>query len=115
VIIGRDAILKPILRKRELPVPEWGGAVIVRELSLAEAAELGRLRMDVRDDQMKAAALTVKFGWIDERGNQVMHPDDDIALLMQQSIAVLTRIATAIADLSGMVASPDLLETAEKN
>lgn len=115
MILGRDAILKPILRKREIAVPEWGGQVIVRELSLAEAADLSKLRMDVRDDQMKAAALTVKFGWIDAEGNQVMQPDDDISLLMQQSIAVLTRIATTIADLSGMTASVDLLDETEKN
>lgn len=115
MILGRDVLLKPILRQREVPVPEWGGTAIVRELSLGEASELGRLDVTNRDDQMRAAAMTVKFGWIDDSGNQVMHSDDGIELLMQQSVGVLTRIATAIADLSGMNSSVDPLDDAEKN
>ena len=115
MILGRDVLITPILRRREIAVPEWGGTVVVRELSLTEATELSRLDVTNRDDQMKAAALTVKFGWIDDRGVQVMHPDDELGLLMQQSVGVLTRIATAIADLSGMTSSVDLLDDAEKN
>jgi hypothetical protein len=108
-------LVTPILRHRLVSVPEWGGEALVRELTLAEAAQIGGLDVRKRADQMQAAALTIRYGWINEDGSHVA-TDDDMPKIMQQSIALIVRLATAIADMSGLDAPPaELVEEAEKN
>lgn len=115
MLVGRDVLYTPILRQRRVAVPEWGGEALVRELTLAEAAQIGGLDVRKRDDQMQAAALTIRYGWINEDGSNVV-TDADLPKVMQQSIALVVRLATAIADLSGLDAPPaELAEEAEKN
>lgn len=104
--LSRDDILSAAIKTDEVDVPEWGGKVLVRELTSHEATELGFGmvtdeggidRSKVPDMMAKAVVLAV----VDENGDRLFS-EDDIELLRQKSFGPIQRIAKTIFDLSTM-------------
>jgi hypothetical protein len=116
--LGRDAILKATaLKTEDVPVPEWGGSVLVRELNGRErdeweaslAVQRGRQMVpDVANMRAKLVARTV----IGEDGEPVFS-QRDVAALGELSGAALDRVFEAAAKLSAL--NPDSLEEMAKN
>lgn len=113
--LTRDAILTPThrgLKQETVSMPEWGGEVIVRELTSSEA--------DVFEVSMRAApaangsgnliddnkrfelfrAKIIVLSVIDEDGNRVF-TDDDVKTLGEMPRSVLDRVASVALRLSG--------------
>lgn len=116
--LSRDDILSAQdFRTDEVEVPEWGGTVLVRELSAMEAENIGFSMADKQGniDLSKAKGLavrTVALGVIDEDYRKVFTRKDVEALGKHSRIAI-NRIATRIMQLSGMSPEPDKDEDAE--
>lgn len=108
--IGRDVLARDVLKRTTILVPEWGGEIIVRELTGREAGPIGRLAMEIskRQDDLEPdkitrwEALTVQSGWINEDGSRVLNGEDVEVLLDTQPYDVIQRIAKEIRQLSGM-------------
>jgi hypothetical protein len=96
---------------REVPVPEWGGAVMVKTLSGAErdAWEASRgLGGDGPRDLVNVRASLCVRAIVDEDGNRLF-ADDEIAVLGEKSAAALDRVYAVAADLS-KVSEDDIAE-----
>jgi len=111
--LGRDAILKAaVLRTEDVPVPEWGGSVLVRELRGRErdeweaslATQRGRQMVpDVANMRAKLAARVIV--------NEDLEPvftQADVAALGELSAAALDRVFEVASRLSGL--QPDAVE-----
>jgi hypothetical protein len=86
-------------RRDILDVPEWGGKVIIRELSAGEILEIARIQMQGDSAQGVLAAMLIG-GWIDADGNNLFTWDDEEALAALPA-GIVTRIANAVSELSG--------------
>ena len=105
--LGRDAILAAkSLRTEEVKVPEWGGTVLVRELSGRERdeweASLAVMRgktmvPDVANIRAKLAARTI----VGDDGEPVF-TQQDVAALGELSAAALDRVFDVASRLSGL-------------
>jgi hypothetical protein len=117
--LSRTAILsKTELATEVVDVPEWGGQVVVRELTGAErdaweGAFLDPETRDVKTDYMvNARARLVALAVVDEDGERVFH-DEDVEKIGKLSGAALDRIFSVASRMSGLSRS-DLAEL-EKN
>ena len=109
--IGREILTRTALRRREVDIPEWGGAVLVRELSIREVEEcraLAAKAIDTNRNQIKDSVFLSRFrrrviqiGWIDEEGQPILDADNESAI-DDLSNEALDRIFDAITELSGM-------------
>lgn len=96
-ILNRDAILGARdLPTKEVPVPEWGGSVYVRPLSVAEAEHLMTLG-EGKSYQVTLAAQTI----CDADGNRVF-TNEDVEALMKKSAMAITRIVVAVQAISAL-------------
>lgn len=96
------------LKTEEVDVPEWGGKVLVRELTADKAMELGR---QVKQDDRQAMIRWVIAGAV---SSDTLEPlfqdtDEDRLLLGGMSAAAILRIGNKAIELSG------LADDAEKN
>lgn len=105
VILTRAAILNgPQLRREMVEVPEWGGAIYVRELTGAERAQMELENRDAQHQQANFPHLRAKMvTWcaIDEAGNRIFDPKD-VKSLADGSAAALDRVVAVIRSLSGL-------------
>jgi hypothetical protein len=116
-MLNRDDILKAQDLKTEIvPVPEWGGDVIVRGMTGAERDKFeasivqtkGKDRtLNMTNIRAKLAGLTV----CDEQGKRLF-TEADIVQLAGKSAAVLQRIFMVAQKLSG-IGEQDVKELAE--
>lgn len=107
LILTRDAILEAQDRKTEtVEVPEWGGAVVVSEMSgtdrdAYEAAlfvdRAGKREVDMANVRARLAALCI----VDEAGNRLF-TDADVMVLGRKSATALDRVASVAQRLNGM-------------
>lgn len=115
--LGREALAKPILKRQTIDIPEWGGAILIRELTVRERAELGDDADALASGQraqtvVRAMARLVRMAWIGDDGMPVMTEDDEAALL-EQPLSVIEPLTNAIIALSGL--GSNALEDAKKN
>lgn len=122
-VLGIDALRGTIgTRRRELvDVPEWGGEVLLQEVSGGQRAELMEGMIDLYQlfvgnetgmpnsgaDFRKAleyAARVVQMTWINEAGAAVVAPDQ-VDLLLQQNPFVIFDLAKRALTLSQMAPS----------
>ena len=116
--LSRDAILAAkSLRTEEVDVPEWGGTVLVRELSGRErdeweaslAVQRGKTMVpDVANIRAKLAARTI----VGDDGEPVF-TQQDVAALGELSAAALDRVFDVASRLSGL--NPEDVEAMTKN
>jgi hypothetical protein len=126
--LNRDAILKADdLKREEVEVPEWGGKVLVRELTGLERqefdgnlysisqkikpskrkggkAEPSDIDIDFHSHQVRVrlCAMTI----IDSHGNR-MFDDEDVSTLGRKSAKALQRVYDVAARLSGISAEEE--------
>lgn len=94
-------------------IPDWGGSVRVKALSVAEVE--GLLKQRDRNGNLKEDGLAARIavaGTIDETGKPFF-TETDVMLLGRQNHRVLRTITDKIKELSGM--SEQAVEDAEKN
>ena len=116
--LTRDAILAAAaLKTEDVPVPEWGGSVLVRELRGRErdeweaslAVQRGRQMVpDVANMRAKLVARCV----VDAEGEPVFS-QQDVNALGELSAAALDRVFEVASRLSAL--NPDSLEEKAKN
>ncbi|MCP4897614.1 MAG: hypothetical protein GY906_11635 [bacterium] len=108
-ILGRDEILatRGTLKSERVSVPEWGGDVIVRELTGAERDAWEASIVDVNTGSFteeKAANTRAKLvarTVVDEAGNRLF-TEEDIERLGGLSASGLSRVFNVAASLSGL-------------
>ena len=117
--LSRDDILQTQgIRTDEVEVPEWGGKVLVRELSATEVTQIGFAMADEKDTKVKVDLAKLGeyiphiLAWciVDENLDSVFDLDS-IRRLASKSIAPVQRIIAKIMDLSNL--SPDEEEEGE--
>jgi len=97
-LLNREAILAARdLPTKEVSVPEWGGSVFVRPLSISEAERL--MKLDPKKDsyQVAVAAMAV----CDKDGNS-MFTEEDMAALATKSSTAIMRIGVAVQEISAL-------------
>ena len=95
-VLSAGEIATALDRTEEVfPVPEWGGAVKLRPLSLAQRDELTKLStIDGQSDGQKIIRLLVLYG--------VSEPPLTDEILKEKAYAVVDRIARRIMELNGL-------------
>ena len=107
-------------KTEEVEVPEWGGVVLVRELSALDFDAVGfpMVKEDGTINAKGARGMGVKIASlsiIDEEGNRLF-TSKDVRALGKRAIEPIRRITAIVMDLSGMVAEEEPDEDdAEKN
>ncbi len=98
------------LPREEVPVPEWGGSVVVQGISVAEGMALLRQMQDAKGeiDPEKAALLAFAYGVVEPQISR-----DDLEWLKQKSLGAVTRVTQAFMRLSGL--DQAALKEAQKN
>lgn len=102
-ILTKEAILNSSDLKREtVDVPEWGGEVLVRELTSAERDqfEIFILERKKQDDYRGVRAKLLSLTVVNEAGERLFS-DDDIEALAQKSASAVDRIFSVAQRLSG--------------
>jgi len=118
-VLTRDQIMAAEDMQTEIvPVPEWGGEVIVkaltgRERDAFEASIAGersgkRVKLDLENLRARFVAACV----VDEKGQPLFYPSD-VKLLGEKSAAALQRVFAVGQRLSGL--SDDDVEELAKN
>ena len=114
-MLTKAAILAARLKTKALAVPEWGGEVLVRELTAGERATFEEAAGNavksgspIRDIRERLALLAC----VDVAGESLF-VEADFPALQKASGAALSRVAELAMELSGMTVEAD--EVAEKN
>lgn len=107
-LLSKNDILSADDRKTKLvPVPEWGGDVLVRTLSGRERDEFeastvktnkGKQEQNFDNFRARFVALCV----VDEQGNRLFATRQEVAMLGNKSVAALQRVFNAAQELNGM-------------
>jgi hypothetical protein len=102
------------LQRETIDIPEWGGAVNVRALTIAEGEAIGFAVREARrrgEDTGSFSARLAAASIVDDNGNRIF-TDADIVPLSRKSASAMQRIAEAIQRLSGI--GPTAVEEAAK-
>lgn len=122
-ILGREILEERRSETMELDVPEWGGSILIRKLSAAEAtkymafassvvdAATNRITDPERMVRMLAQALV--WSWVNEQGGQVL-TSADIDRICREPYDILDKISDAIRSFNGL-GKPTPTEDAKKN
>lgn len=94
-VLSRQAILDARPPTETVAVPEWGGDVIVRALSVNDANKFG----DIQKETAMGALIVASV--VDEAGQPVF-TEADIPALQEKSFAALKRVQDAVLRVSGM-------------
>lgn len=109
--LTRQAILAVPLRTQEVFIPEWGGSVLVKEMTAKQVADNGRfvLTRDGKADMSKAVQVPVQMCLqqvVDEQGERLFS-DADIKHIEALHAGAVSRIAEAVRRLSGVQDTED--------
>lgn len=80
------------------PVPEWGGDVLIRRLSAADAERSG-LSSDQKTPELVARVIAVSL--VDEEGN-LLFTEDDVNELAKVDVAVAASVFAACVKVNGL-------------
>jgi len=120
-LLTRDAILTADdLKREEVDVPEWGGSVLVREMTGTERDQYERRMVQAKGNKpgINLDGLVNMRAWvavrciIGEDGKQLFS-EKDVAALGRKSAAALDRVYDVATRLSGL--SAEDVEDLEKN
>ncbi len=115
--LTKDQILSVRPKVKEIEVPEWGGSVFVRPVTLKEQAKLADLGAKFEKastlDRMKNGTLClIQWTVCDAEGESLFGPDD-VAKLLDKSASAFLRLQDEILALSGL--TTESREELEKN
>lgn len=99
--LTRNAILGTSLRTKSVEVPEWGGDVEIRELSLRQQQLIAAANRGA-DGNTNVAIATFLEGVVDPQFTAA-----DAEALASQGIAAFQRVVNEIVELSGMAPNAD--------
>ena len=104
--LTKQQILSTSPRLKEVDVPEWGGSVFIRPLTIHEQAKLADLGTKYEKssvvDRMKNCTLRlVQWSVCDEQGNPLFE-SGDLEPLMSKAASAFLRLQDAILALSGL-------------
>lgn len=114
-MLNREEILaKTDLKKETVKIEEWGGDVLVSEMSgtLRDAWEQSLRKKDKDGCLVSPRAKLVAFTVVDEKGDR-MFTEEDVASLGKLSSSSLEKVCSVAMRLNGL-GSGDV-ETAKKN
>lgn len=102
---------------REVEVPEWGGSVMIRPITLGEQAQLADLgaRFEKKStlERMKNGTLKlIQWSVCDEKGERLFS-EEDVSALIDKSASAFLRLQDEILSLSGL--TKESREEVEKN
>lgn len=106
-LLSRETILQAQdLPMERVPVPEWGGEVIVRGLTAAERDQFEQSIVETRGKNTKVnlrniRAKLVVLCCVDEQGNRIFC-DEDAEVLGRKSAVALNRVFEVAQRLSGL-------------
>ncbi len=105
IFLTREQILNVPLRIEEIEVPEWGGSVFIREMTALEVEQNGKyiIKANGKPDYSKAMQIPTRqcVKQIVDADGKRLFADSDIKRLQQSQSAAISRIATAVRELSG--------------
>lgn len=106
--MNRDEILASnSLKTQKLDIPEFGGEITIRELTVAKAGEFNAEHAKLRnEDGHIANVLWVIAGVVNDDGTPAF-TRDDIPQLLQMNMSAMRRISDAVIRLNGIDISPD--------
>jgi hypothetical protein len=104
--LTKQQILSTSPRLKEVEVPEWGGSVFIRPLTIHEQAKLADLGTKYEKnsvvDRMKNCTLRlVQWSVCDDQGNPLFETAD-LEPLMNKAASAFLRLQDAILALSGL-------------
>ncbi len=104
--LTKQQIFATSLRLKEVEVPEWGGSVFIRPLTIHEQAKLADLGTKYEKssvvDRMKNCTLRlVQWSVCDEQGNPLFEAGD-LEPLMSKAASAFLRLQDSILALSGL-------------
>lgn len=109
MVLNRDSILNALDLQREVvDVPEWGGSVIITELSAADLLKFGAAMGDEESQQVFVAKALTWF-IVDEGGDRVF-TGEDAEMLAGKSLPVLQRLWDVAARLNAMKTDEDAVK-----
>lgn len=109
-LLSRDSILKAQdVQTRDIEVPEWGGSIRVRTMTVAERLEFVRRVSDPKDTHSAAAWLLAELS-VDANGARLFQPED-VVELEKRNFRAVESVVSVIIELNGMAAQ---IEAAEK-
>lgn len=91
------------LKFQDVSVPEWGGTVRIREMSVGDREHLSALYKKREDDETASSylAVLVALSVVDKDGNRLF-ADADIPSLEKKSLPTLQAISEAAMALNGI-------------
>jgi hypothetical protein len=120
--LGRDVLGKRLGKRKRVFVEEWGGEVVLRQLSHAEVLHIQQMASEAVDLTTQGVrdrgALSrfnfelIRASWVDEAGEAVLG-EDDLAALVGEPNAVITTLVKAISDFNALTEAAQ--EDAKKN
>jgi hypothetical protein len=112
-LLSRDSILKAQdVATKDVQVPEWGGAIRVRSMTVAERNEFARRSAAEGANAVGVSAWLVSVLAVDESGARLFTPEDVQALEARNFKAVDT-VVNAILEVNAMGVAA--VEAAAKN
>ena len=116
-MLTRDQILSMAPRVKEILIPEWGGNVFIRPLTLLEVTLLGELSTKILGGEdgtrpTDGAVKVVLWGVCDDKG-QPIFTDADMPILIKHGVSVFSRIQEEVMAFSGI--TKEAREELEKN
>jgi hypothetical protein len=104
--LTKEQILAITPKLEEIEVPEWGGSVFIRPVTLAEQAKLADLGTKFEKaavmDRMKNITLRLVQWAVSDSEGQPLFDAKDLEALMTKSASAFLRIQDAILRLSGL-------------
>lgn len=102
-MLNKEQILKADdLETHEVPVDEWGGSVMIQELTGEARERLEQLYTDeAREDEPNFRAALCALSIIDDSG-ELMFNQDDVKALGKKSYKALDRVFVKCKALNGM-------------
>ncbi len=100
--LDRKTILGTLLKSEVVEVPEWGGHVVIKELSAADALVLGNMEFESTVYQLATYLIHSLY---DDKDNKLFSMDD-LEALTHCSFNVLNRLSDIVLRLSNLSRLP---------
>lgn len=81
-VLGREALRVHFRNRKKIEVDDWGGPILVRQLSHAEVMSIQETAKSLRQGGVSGEVATrftfdlIRFSWIQEDGSPVLDEDD---------------------------------------
>ncbi len=104
ILNKNDIMTVDDLKVEEVPVPEWGGSVLVRTLTARERDDFESSTVDKKTGKPNLdnfRAKLVSLCMVDENGKRLFESRADVAMLGNKSVAALQRVFNKAQELNG--------------